>query len=88
MIVLFGVFHMKQSLTTAIDKVFAPYTTQNAFVESFNARFRDTCLNQHWFRDLEDARQIISAWRDSYNHVRPHSSLGCIPPAVFAQQAA
>ena len=62
--------------------------TQNAFVESFNARFRDICLNQHWFRDLEDARQIISAWRDHYNHVRPHSSLGYIPPAVFAQQAA
>ena len=39
-------------------------------------------------RDLEDARQIISAWRDHYNHVRPHSSLGYIPPAVFAQQAA
>ena len=62
--------------------------TQNAFVESFNARFRDTCLNQHWFRDVQDARQIITAWRDHYNHVRPHSSLGYIPPAVFAQQAA
>ena len=62
--------------------------TQNAFVESFNARFRDTCLNQHWFRNVQDARQIITAWRDHYNHVRPHSSLGYVPPAVFAQQAA
>jgi len=42
--------------------------TQNAFVESFNGRFRDGCLNQHWFRDLEDAQQIIGAWRNHYNH--------------------
>jgi putative transposase len=62
--------------------------TQNAFVESFNARFRDTCLNQHWFRDLHDARRVIDDWRYHYNHVRPHSSLGYVPPAVFAQQAA
>lgn len=62
--------------------------TQNAFVESFNARFRDTCLNQHWFRSLHDARRIINDWRHHYNHVRPHSSLGYVPPAVFAQQAA
>jgi len=62
--------------------------TQNAFVESFNARFRDTCLNQHWFRDLNDAREVIDHWRYHYNYVRPHSSLGYVPPAVFAQQAA
>ena len=62
--------------------------TQNAFVESFNARFRDTCLNQHWFRDLNDARLVIDDWRYHYNHVRPHSSLGYMPPAVFAQKAA
>lgn len=36
--------------------------SQNAFVESFNGRFRDGCLNQHWFRDLADARQIIDGW--------------------------
>jgi len=62
--------------------------TQNALVESFNARFRDTCLNQHWFRDREDARRVIEAWRHHYNHVRAHSSLGYVPPAVFAKQAA
>ena len=50
--------------------------TQNAFVESFNGRFRDGCLNQQWFVDLADARRIIAAWRDHYNTVRPHSSLG------------
>jgi putative transposase len=62
--------------------------TQNAFIESFNGKFRDTCLNQHWFTDLNDARQVIEAWRQHYNRVRPHSSLGYLPPAVFAKQAA
>lgn len=62
--------------------------TQNAFVESFNGKFRDGCLNQHWFRDLDDARRIIEAWRTHYNEVRPHSSLGYLPPAVFARRAA
>jgi len=62
--------------------------TQNAFVESFNARFRDGCLNQHWFINLDDARQIIERWRQHYNNVRPHSSLGYQPPLLFEQQAA
>ena len=61
---------------------------QNAFVESFNGKFRDACLNQHWFQDLHDARRTIDPWREHYNHVRPHSSLGYLPPAVFAKQAA
>ncbi len=62
--------------------------TQNAFVESFNGKFRDQCLNQHWFRDLFDARNTIETWRTHYNHVRPHRSLRNVPPAVFAGQAA
>ncbi len=62
--------------------------TQNAFVESFNGRFREGCLNQHWFKSLAEATQIINNWRHHYNHVRPHSSLDFQPPAVFAQQAA
>jgi putative transposase len=62
--------------------------TQNAFVESFNGSFRDTCLNQHWFKDLVDARQTIAAWRQHYNHVRPHSSLGYRPPSEYAREAA
>jgi putative transposase len=62
--------------------------TQNAFVESFNGKFRDQCLNLHWFRDLDDARRIIEAWRVHYNEVRPHRSLNNQPPAVFAQQVA
>lgn len=62
--------------------------TQNAFVESFNGKFRDACLNQHWFESLSHARELIEAWRSHYNHVRPHSSLGYKPPAIFAEQAA
>lgn len=49
--------------------------TQNAFIESFNGRLRDECLNQYWFRNIEHARQIIEEWRYDYNHVRPHTSL-------------
>ena len=62
--------------------------TQNAFVESFNGKFRDGCLNQHWFRDLADASSIIEAWRKHYNEERPHSSLGYQPPALFEERVA
>ena len=49
---------------------------QNCFVESFNGTCRDNCLNEHWFANLEEAREIIENWRIDYNNVRPHSSLG------------
>ena len=62
--------------------------TQNAFVESFNGKFRDYCLNLNWFASLEDAKQVIENWRSHYNHVRPHRSLGKKPPAAFAREAA
>jgi len=61
---------------------------QNAFVESFNGKFRDYCLNLHWFASLDDARSSISLWRYHYNTVRPHRSLNHKPPAVFAAEAA
>jgi putative transposase len=48
---------------------------QNAYVESFNGRLRDECLNESWFKNLEEARTIIEDWRIDYNRVRPHSSL-------------
>ncbi|MDO9095837.1 MAG: IS3 family transposase [Rubrivivax sp.] len=57
---------------------------QNAYIESFNSRFRDECLSQHWFASLSHMRSVIDNWRDDYNHHRPHSSLGYIPPALFA----
>ena len=56
---------------------------QNALVESFNGKFRDACLNEHWFLDLADARGTIEAWRVHYNTVRPHSSLGFLTPEQF-----
>ena len=57
---------------------------QNGFVESFNGRFRDECLNEHLFRSLTLARRIIEAWRIDYNHSRPHTSLNGLTPAAFA----
>ena len=57
---------------------------ENAYVESFNGKFRDECLNEHWFASLAEARVIIEAWRREYNLERPHSSIGNIPPAEFA----
>jgi putative transposase len=60
--------------------------TQNAYIESFNGRFRDECLNEHWFTDIMDARAKISAWREHYNGERPHSSLGGMTPNEFAGQ--
>jgi putative transposase len=57
--------------------------TQNAFCESFNGRLREECLNGNYFLNLEDAREKIEAWRNFYNEVRPHSSLGYISPKNF-----
>jgi putative transposase len=57
---------------------------QNTYIESFNGRLRDECLNQHWFRSLTEARDAIVAWREEYNKTRPHSSLDDVPPEVFA----
>lgn len=57
---------------------------QNGFVESFNGRFRDECLNEHLFRNLGHAHSVIEAWRADYNAVRPHTSLGGMTPEAFA----
>ena len=57
---------------------------QNGFVESFNGRLRDECLNEHLFDNLTHARRIIAAWKADYNHERPHSSLGGLTPAEYA----
>ncbi|MDW8312012.1 MAG: IS3 family transposase [Burkholderiales bacterium] len=59
---------------------------QNGTIESFNGKFRDECLNEHWFQTLQQAREVIAHWRRDYNEVRPHSSIGRIPPARFAEQ--
>ncbi len=59
---------------------------QNGTCESFNGRFRDECLNEHWFQSLPDARRATEAWRQDYNHHRPHSALGDQTPAATARR--
>jgi putative transposase len=61
---------------------------QNGFVESLNGRFRDECLNEHLFRSLPAARQLIGEWRIDYNARRPHTSLGGLTPNEFATRSA
>lgn len=56
---------------------------QNGFIESFNGRFRDECLNEHWFLSLADAQRTVEDWRIDYNQSRPHSSLANLTPAEF-----
>jgi transposase InsO family protein len=56
---------------------------ENAFVESFNGRLRDECLNEHWVLSLADARWLVELWRQDYNQDRPHSALGYQTPAAF-----
>jgi putative transposase len=57
---------------------------QNGYIESFNGKFRDEHLNESWFETLQQARNAASIWKQDYNQVRPHSSVGRIPPAEFA----
>ncbi|MBB5420726.1 transposase InsO family protein [Paraburkholderia sp. JPY171] len=58
--------------------------TQNAYIESFNGKFRDEYLNSHWFTSLSHARAVIAAWRLGYNEERPHSALNYLSRAQFA----
>jgi len=60
--------------------------TDNAFIESFNGTLRDECLNAHWFRTIDEAREQIEQWRIEYNESRPHRALKEIPPAEFARR--
>jgi putative transposase len=59
---------------------------QNAYVESFNGRFRDECLNEHWFTSLAHAEVVIEAWRREYNEERPKKGLGGMTPAAYGRQ--
>lgn len=56
---------------------------QNAFIESFNGKFRDECLNEHWFLTLQEAQVVIEAWRREYNEERPHRTIGDVTPLEF-----
>ena len=59
---------------------------QNAYIESFNGRFRDECLNEHWFTSLPHACVLIEAWRREYNEERPKKALGGLTPRAYAKQ--
>ncbi|CUW39543.1 conserved protein of unknown function (putative partial transposase of ISMex1, IS3 family (ORF 2)) [Magnetospirillum sp. XM-1] len=61
--------------------------TQNAFIESFNGKLRDECLNETLFTSLNHARAVLAAWKEDYNHVRPHTSLGGATPAEMAARS-
>lgn len=61
---------------------------QNAYIESFNGRFRDECLNKHWFLNLEHAQVLIEAWRKEYNDERPKKAWGGLTPAAYARRLA
>jgi len=60
---------------------------QNAFVESFNCRFRDVCINDTLFSTVAEARSAVTSWTEDYNHHRPRPALGNMPPAEFAMKS-
>jgi putative transposase len=69
-----------------LDLTWPGKPTDNAYIESFNGKFRDECLNEQYFLRLADAQMLIERWRQRYNRVRPHSALHHQPPAVYAKQ--
>ena len=71
-----------------LDHIRPGKPVENAFLESFNGRLRDECLNEHWFSTLKEAQVRIEAWRQDYNRNRPHSSLGDMTPEEFAKTVA
>ncbi|MBX9953245.1 MAG: transposase [Candidatus Obscuribacterales bacterium] len=74
---------------SATNDVFLDYiqpgkSMENAICESFNDRFRDECLNEHWFTDIYHVRSVIEGWRLVYNEARPNGSLGLLTPKEFS----
>lgn len=80
----FGTWAKRRGIVLAFTTPGKP--VENAYIESFNGRLRDECLNEHWFLSLGEAQRTIEAWRRDYNEQRPHSSLGGLTPAAYAQQ--
>lgn len=72
--------------TIQIDYIRVGKPTDNAFIESFNGRLRDECLNEHWFLSVRDAQEKIEFWRVFYNRERPHSTLGFLTPYEFVKE--
>jgi putative transposase len=75
-----------QGIGTALIDPGKPW--QNGVAESFNGKFRDECLSLEWFRSRAEAKVLIEAWRQHFNEVRPHSSLGYLTPNEFVAQLA
>ena len=59
---------------------------ENGYIESFNGRFREECLNQNWFQNILEAAKIVEEWRKDYNNNRPHSSLGYLTPMEYLRE--
>jgi len=76
-----GMFFWARERDVDLHSIQPGKPTQNAFVESFNGKFRDYCLDLNWFSSLDDARRQIEQGRDHYNRVRPHSPIGMTPEA-------
>ena len=83
-----AVFEWTEDTGTKLQLIQPGKPTPNVLVESLNGKFRNECLNQHWFRSLDEPKQIISDWREHYKSIRPRSSLGYVAPLDFAKQAA
>jgi len=81
-----ALFGWAQKNNVHLDYIQPGKPTQNCFVESFNGTVRNECLNEHLFFNLTHAREIITVWLDEYNEIRPHSSLGRLPPAMYLKE--
>lgn len=77
-----------QEVSVILSIILPRKSIQNTLAKSFNGKLRKACVNQNWFRLMQNAQIIVEAWRQHNNHVRPRRSLGIIPPALFAKQAA
>lgn len=78
--------HWAQKHDIVIEHTRPGTPSDNAFIESFNGKCRDECLNEHWFLSITDAKEKIEAWRNRYNKERPHSSLNNLTPYEFVRE--
>lgn len=71
-----------------VDHIFTDpgHPTQNGYIESFNGKLRDECLNQNLFKNLYETKEIIEDWRNEYNYLRPHSSLDNLTPTEYTKK--